>query len=363
MPIIFLSMPRTSSLLKKSKSLPKISIIIANYNGEQFLKTCLDSVLRSKYQNFEVIIVDDGSSDRSLEIIKKFIKSDNRIILIKNSKNLGAAASRNRAARKSRGGILLFLDNDTEVEKNWIDNMLKEYNRDEKIGAVQAVLLDFKKRNLIQNAGVRLWAETGWGLPYKQWENYEKVKNKLPSDIVAISAALSVKRDAFDLVKGFDIGESVATEDLDFSWRLWISGFKIRLAKDAIVYHWTKDINLRKNMQHTKRTIYFHLTKNSLVSIIKNYELQNMIYYFIYSSTISVIRGVLVLVKRFEMEALISTVQAFLWIVLNLGDTLQKREYVQKTRKNSDDSLFQSILYRRNPLFVYKNHFKQTKLL
>src|SRR3989344_5151286 len=99
---------------------PLVSIIIANYNGEDYLGTCLKSVLLSSYKKFELLIVDDGSTDKSLEILDSFAKQDNRLKIFTNGKNLGAAASRNAALAKAKGEIILFLDNDTEGTVDWI---------------------------------------------------------------------------------------------------------------------------------------------------------------------------------------------------------------------------------------------------
>ena len=115
-----------------------VSIIIANYNGEKYLPKCLKSVLDTDYKHFELILVDDGSSDNSITIIKKYSAKDKRINLIKNERNMGAAASRNRAARYAKGDLLIFLDNDTEVDKFWLNDMIKVLRSNRKIGACQA---------------------------------------------------------------------------------------------------------------------------------------------------------------------------------------------------------------------------------
>lgn len=89
----------------KIRSNPKLSIIIANYNGENYLKGCLDSVLDSDYKNFEVVICDDGSSDSSWKILNDYKGKDKRVRLIRNKKNLGASASRNRATSQVGGKL------------------------------------------------------------------------------------------------------------------------------------------------------------------------------------------------------------------------------------------------------------------
>jgi len=114
---------------------PVFSIIIPNFNGEEFLETCLSSLVESKYSNFEVLVYDDGSTDNSSGIIEKFTKKDKRIKFFQNSKNIGAAATRNLAVKQAAGEYLLFLDNDTKVTPDWLQPILDTFTANPRAGA------------------------------------------------------------------------------------------------------------------------------------------------------------------------------------------------------------------------------------
>jgi GT2 family glycosyltransferase len=340
-----------------------ISIIIANFNGEQFINNCLNSVLKSSYKNIELIIIDDGSTDKSTKLISKYLK-DSRVLSIKNESNLGAAASRNKAINVSNGKIIIFLDNDTKVQKDWIDQLIKPIISDNSIGAAQSLIFDYSKENLVQNAGGKLIPHTGWLIPDNQWIKKTKInfQTKYPL-IVAISAALAVRRDVIKRINGFDEKEGVYTEDLDLSWRIWLLGYKVVLAPDSVVYHWTKPLKMRSSMNATFEKIYFHLAKNSLRSIIKNYEFSNALRYSIYSILINLIRAILVLIRRHDPSALVGTLRAYIWNVLNFADTLSQRAIVQSRRKTSDHQL-SSLIFDQDSLFkIYKKYFYITKLI
>lgn len=88
-----------------------ISIIIPIYNSEKYLSSCLNSVIRQSIKNIEIICIDDGSKDKSLNILEHYKKKDNRIIILK-QKNMGSAVARNRGIKISRGKFLAFLDSD-----------------------------------------------------------------------------------------------------------------------------------------------------------------------------------------------------------------------------------------------------------
>ena len=102
---------------------PLVSIIIPNYNKEEFLSICIQSVLNQTYKNFEIIIIDNFSSDRSLDVIKKFI--DPRINLFQFQNNGIIAASRNFGIKKSNGKYLAFLDSDDYWMKDKLSKSVK----------------------------------------------------------------------------------------------------------------------------------------------------------------------------------------------------------------------------------------------
>jgi Glycosyltransferases involved in cell wall biogenesis len=99
-----------------------VSAVIPVYNGKKTVGDCLESVFNSDYKNFEVIVVDDKSTDNSLEIISKFPCK-----VIKVNNNVGAAAARNRGAEASRGEVLFFLDSDIVIEKDTLDKIVKNF--------------------------------------------------------------------------------------------------------------------------------------------------------------------------------------------------------------------------------------------
>lgn len=104
--------------------IPKISVIVPVYNCGKYLNQCLNSLKSQTFREFEVILVDDGSTDKSADIIKEFLKTDNRFTLIQ-KKNGGAGESRNIGINASRGEYLAFVDGDDFVDKKFLEVMYK----------------------------------------------------------------------------------------------------------------------------------------------------------------------------------------------------------------------------------------------
>ena len=108
----------------------KISIIVPVYNSEKFLVKCLNSIINQTYENIEILLIDDASSDRSLEICKRYKEKDKRIILLENKENRGVSYSRNLALKRATGKFLAFIDSDDYVEKDYIEYLYNAIVKD-----------------------------------------------------------------------------------------------------------------------------------------------------------------------------------------------------------------------------------------
>jgi glycosyltransferase involved in cell wall biosynthesis len=103
---------------------PQISVIMAVYNGEKYLAEAIESILNQTFKEFEFIIIDDGSKDNSLNIIKRYAKKDSRIIIIKNEKNMKLAWSLNKGLKIARGKYIARMDSD---DISLTDRLEKQY--------------------------------------------------------------------------------------------------------------------------------------------------------------------------------------------------------------------------------------------
>ena len=136
-----------------TKNNPLISIIIPVYNTAKYLPRCLDSVLKQTYQNLEIIVVDDGSTDNSPKIIKEYATKDNRIKVI-HQKNAGLSAARNTGITKATGKYISFVDSDDEISHNMIKKLfdvLQRNNTDISVCSFKEVYPDNKVTHFGQN--------------------------------------------------------------------------------------------------------------------------------------------------------------------------------------------------------------------
>lgn len=186
----------------------KISVIIPNYNGEIFLEDCLRSLLKEKTSFFEIIVVDDGSQDNSVKIVQK-IKNElknkrkkDKIILIQNDKNRGAAASRNIGAQKAKGEYLFFLDNDTTIKPGWSRKIITFFCYHSQAGMAQAKLLRMNSQRF-DYAGD--WISPLGFLIERARAAPDHGQFDQPEKIFALkSAAMVVRKNLFTALGGFD---------------------------------------------------------------------------------------------------------------------------------------------------------------
>lgn len=123
---------------------PNISIIVPVYNGAQTIKKCVRSILAQTYRSFELILIDDGSTDNSVEIISELMRNDSRIRLYQKN-NGGASSARNLGIEKARGNYICFCDADDYVLPQWLETFIK--NNDNYDLCIQGIIYDYGKQN------------------------------------------------------------------------------------------------------------------------------------------------------------------------------------------------------------------------
>ena len=248
-------------------SSPKVSIIIVNYNGKELLQKCLDSLLKVNYDNFEIILVDNNSTDGSVEFITKNYPS---LIIIKLDSNKGFAEPNNVAAKISKGKYLLFLNNDTVVTPNFISEMVKVMETDKKIAVCQSLLL--KPDGSVDSSGDFI---DHLGVVYNSKTKIDEIREVSS----ARGASMLVRSDIFEKLDGFDQKFFITFEDVDLCWRSWILGYRVLIIPTSIVYH-EGGITIKK----IKSEIAFHGFKNQLAMKITNFEpilaIRNMMLFF-----------------------------------------------------------------------------------
>jgi len=210
----------------------QVSIIIPNFNGKQFLTDCLNSITKQNFSLYEVIIIDNASTDESVEYIK-----DNyaEFTLIQNLENLGFATAVNQGIKASNAEYVFLLNNDTELEVECVSNLLNCIDNDETIFSVSSKMIQNQDRNLIDDAGDEY---TILGFTQKVGNNKSSELYRSKREIFSACAGAAIyRRGIFDIIGYFDENFFAYMDDVDISYRARIYGFKCVYCPDALVYH------------------------------------------------------------------------------------------------------------------------------
>lgn len=330
-----------------------VSIIIVNYNGKKYLKQCLRSVLEQNYPNFEIIFVDDASTDGSIELLKKTFSNDYRVKIIQNSKTFGPAQTRNIGVKAAKGKYIVFLDNDTEVTPNWLNHLVTTMENDPTIGIAQSTLLNVEDSTKIQHSGLFMIDYCGWtwksnrDIPYKHL-----IKNQTNSTIIfaAATAAMIIRHNTLNEVGPFDPKFFIYFEDTDLSWRVWLKGYKIVSIPKSVVYH--KEAGSVEYKTKASAFTEYNYDKNCLRMITKNYSLKYTLK-FLPTTCVCLFAKALIQMKKTKTGSMIGLIKAFIWNILESKDTIQERAKIQKLRKVSDKYIIKNAMKRLSPKEVF----------
>ncbi len=205
----------------------KVLIVIVNYNGFNLLKEHLDSVLKTEYPNFDVLIVDNGSIDGSVGFLQNQYP---QVKVIRSKENLGFGRGNNLGVYKyPEYDAYVFLNNDMSVDPNWLSELTKVVKEKENVGAVGPKILYSKKKDgkyVINSAGIEVDKHY---MGYDRYDGeYDSEKYNVVEEVDALcGGALLITKKAWVVVGGFNSHMFMYYEDVDISLRLRDFGFKL----------------------------------------------------------------------------------------------------------------------------------------
>jgi len=257
--------------------IPRISVIILNFNGLDDTIKCLDSLKKTKYANFEVIIVDNGSSKNEAIILG--IKYKNFIKTYRLHNNLGFTGGNNWALAKAKGKYLVLLNNDTIVEPNWLEPLVKLLENNKKIAVVQPKIKMMFKKSYFDYAGAAGGYIDKYGFPFTRGRIFNTQEKDISQyDGVwpifwASGSACMIRKSIIKRVGGL-FSENLFNymEEIDFCWRVWRAGYKVMFTSESVVYHKVA-ASAGKNV--IKKRFWEH--RNNLYILIRNLDRKNLL--------------------------------------------------------------------------------------
>ncbi|WP_167880922.1 glycosyltransferase family 2 protein [Methanococcoides sp. AM1] len=308
---------------------PLVSIVIVNWNGHRYLKDCFDSLINQNYENYEIIFVDNGSTDNSVEFIKENYP---RTIIIKNNVNLGFAEANNIGVQKSNGEYIFLLNNDAWVEKNTIQELLSTYLKVDNLGVVGCKIKN--PDGTIQDLGVKIDI-----LGYPIGINKDITDNLITDLFYVSGCALFMEKELFTQFNGFDERYFMFVEELDLCWRVKLQGYQIITNCNAEIYHYGGGSivgGTKKNKKYVTNSNRIYLReRNTYCTLLKNLEYKNAAIRICISLLFNVSECIFFIFMLKPKVSLVY-VKAWWWNVINLKTTLKSRKNIQQQRKIKD---------------------------
>jgi GT2 family glycosyltransferase len=305
-----------------------VSIILLSYNSKNDLSECIPSINLQKYTNYEIIVVDNASTDGSEEFIRTNYPE---IKIVQIGKNIGYSAGNNAGLEIAKGEYIIILNPDTILDPEWLSELINPLKSDNKIVATTSKVLLYNQKDKINTCALAnhytgLAFCRGMNRPANEFKNFETV--------AALSGcSFAIKREVLNYLHGFDPDFFMYEEDTDLSWRIRFAGGKIMYVPTSIVYH-----KFKFSITPLKE---FYLERNRHLILLKLLDLRTLIFLFpsliiteIITMGYAILNG-----PRYVKSKL----DAYWWIIINSKMVINKRKDSITNKIISDKEFFKLL--------------------
>jgi GT2 family glycosyltransferase len=314
--------------------MPEMSVIVVNWNGAHFLETCLMALRRQTFRDFESILVDNGSTDGSVEDVRAQFPEVNVIAL---SDNRGFAGGNIAGYEQARGQLIVLLNNDTEADPHWLEEIRKASQVFPRAGSFASKMLLFDDRTRIDNCGFAV-TKAGTAVDLGRDEQDGPAWAEPCKVFGACGGAAAYRRSMLEDIGFLDPEFFMTFEDLDLSFRGQLQGFECVFVPRAIVYHRlgaTRKQNTAQDVFFSQRNIELAYLKNMPLGMILGSLPQRLVYELGGAAYFTKL-GVGTAFFKAKIDA-----------IRRLPSVLRKREELQRKRTVTNEQLGSMLLRYR----------------
>lgn len=330
-----------------SSDKPLVSIVISNYNGKEHLNTCLQSVLETSYPNFEIILVDNASTDDSINVAEKKFGSDKHLQIIRNEKDMGFSLANNIGYKYSKGKYIVFLNNDTRVDCNWLDFLVEALENDKSIGMAQSAIFEFTGEQ-IQTNGLLLSDYYLFGWPVGRHLSIE-TRFPLTFEVTfAGGAAMIIDRELVETRGLFETIIPMYYDDILLSIKTWLSGKRVVTVSNAKIWH------AGGKATDSRRSYYDSIFLQSKICVIfdvyfRFQDLAKAMFFFLYTQVFEM----LISLKSKRPSDVLARINALKWGVFNFKEIWENRLRHWRNAKISPQELISKFIRIKIPNSLY----------
>ncbi len=317
--------------MKTKPTAPAVDVIIVNYNAGTMLRDCVEALARQRMDNFRVFLIDNASSDGSIEALPPL---DDRFEVICLDENTGFAKGNNIGVARGSAPWIALLNPDAYAEPDWLGTLLNTAQSDPAVVMAGSTQIDANYRHLLDGAG-DLYAPIGFawrGL----WHRPLELLPPTGEVFGPCAAAALYRRDAFESAGGFDEDFFCYHEDVDLAFRLRLVGGKGIQVSEAVVYHEGSGVAGAQSP-----FAVFHGTRNRTWTFVKNMPLIPMIIFLPFHLGLL---GAFIVRAVFKGQFM-PTLTGFTASIAGLPEAFAKRKAVQATRKIDVITLLRALTW------------------
>ena len=251
------------------EKIPRVAVVILNYNGRDYLEEYLPSVIQPGDIPVKYIVADNGSTDDSIDFIRKYYPE---IEVHELENNYGFAEGYNRVIRSiSNHEYIVFLNSDVETEAGWLDPIIEEMDDDPAIGVAQPKILSYDEKEKFEYAGAAGGYIDMLGYPFCRGRIFDVLEtddgqyNDTREVFWSSGAAMVMRKSVYDKFGGFDSSFFAHQEEIDLCWRIKKAGYKVMAIGDSWVYHLGGG-----TLSYVNPHKYYLNFRNNLMMILKN---------------------------------------------------------------------------------------------
>jgi GT2 family glycosyltransferase len=315
----------------KKHALPRASVIIVNYNGFDYLEDCLSSVLDQSYPDFEIVLVENASTDGSADIAEYYV---DQLTLVKAGENLGFAGGNNLGIQHATGNYLAFLNPDTVVEPNWLFELVTTLESNPQAGLATARILLLSKPDRINTCGNDVHFT---GIPtVRGWMQAAEAMDRLEEVISVSGACFVTRRSLLSEIGGFDSDFFLYSEDNDLSWRAQLAGYRCLYVPTSVIYH--------RYAPRFEADKFFYLERNRYRLVLQNFKWRTLLLLLpalILSDVVT--WGFAVLQGRQHIAA---KLRVYKWFLSHWPEVNRARRRVGSFRRERDHEILKRCSYR-----------------
>ncbi len=330
-----------ASPISGSFQVPKVSLVVSNFNGRKFglIEPTLNSLLEIEYPDFEVIVVDNASTDDSVPFLNASYGSDHRVRIVRNPRN-SYSGGLNIGTREAAGKYVVYLNNDLVVERNFVSKLVQALELDSRIALAMGKILSYHDRKTIDRVGDTMDL---YGNPVLIGSG-EKDAGQFQRIMEILSAAGTANISRKDVVKDlgmFDEDFHIGYEDMDLSLRVHLAGLRVVYVPDARVYHIGAATD---STEELKISVKFHFNKNRISLVLKNYQLGNALKALAGILAIYLVAFCVELWSQGSPKKPLTRITAVIWNLKHLNSLILKRHRVQNQIRRTRDQEFHRLM-------------------